>query len=63
MSSQKTVTDEEIEAAAYPIFVGVAQAPWTAREDDELCRAEPFSKNHARNLARAALEAAKAAVA
>lgn len=51
-------TDDQVELAAYPIFVGVAKAPWTAREDDEPCPVEPFTKNHARNLARAALRAA-----
>jgi hypothetical protein len=51
-------TDEMVEAAAYPIFVGVAKAPWTSREDDEPCPVQPFTKNHARNIARAALRAA-----
>jgi hypothetical protein len=48
--------EAEVEAVAYPIFVGVAKAPWTRRDDDELCPVEPFSKNHARNLARAAIK-------
>lgn len=52
------ITDEMVERAAYPIFVGVAKAPWTSRDDDEPCPVDPFTKNHARNLARAALEAA-----
>ena len=58
LPSQSEVTDEMVERAAYPIFVGVAKAPWTSREDDEPCPVEPFTKNHARNLARAALKAA-----
>lgn len=56
--SPAVVTDEMVERAAYPIFVGVAKAPWTSRGDDEPCPVEPFTKNHARNLARAALRAA-----
>jgi hypothetical protein len=52
------ITDEMVERCAYPIFVGVAKAPWTSRGDDQPCPVEPFTKNHARNLARAALRAA-----
>lgn len=57
-SDEPRITDEMVERAAYPIFVGVARAPWTSREDDEPCPVEPFTKNHARNIARAALRAA-----
>lgn len=56
--SDQSITDEMVERAAYPIFVGVARAPWTSREDDEPCPVKPFTKNHARNIARAALSAA-----
>jgi hypothetical protein len=56
MADDERRAEAEVEAVAYPIFVGVAKAPWTRRDDDELCPVEPFSKNHARNLARAAIK-------
>lgn len=51
-------SDSAIERAAWVIFVGVARAPWTSREDDEPCPVKPITKNECRNLARAALGAA-----
>jgi malic enzyme len=55
-SAMIDVTDEMVEAAAYPIFLGVTKEPWTSYADDEpACPPEPFTKNHARNIARAAL--------
>lgn len=50
-------TPDEIEAAAYPIFVGVARAPWRSRGDDQPCPVKPITKNEVRNLARAAIQA------
>ncbi len=51
-----------VEAAAYPIFVGVTKAPWTSRRDDQPCPVEPITKSQVRNLALAALRAAINAV-
>lgn len=47
--------EETVEAAAYPVFVGACQAPWTSRTMDELCPVQPLSKRQAINLARSAL--------
>ncbi len=51
-----------VEAAAYPIFVGVTKAPWTSRRDDQPCPVEPITKSEVRNLALAALRSAINAV-
>lgn len=54
----REITDEMVERAAYPLFVGVAKAPWTSRGDDQRCPVEPITKNECRNIARAILHSA-----
>jgi hypothetical protein len=54
-------TDKMVEDAAYNVFVGVACAPWTRREDNEACPVKPITKNNCRNIAKAAWRAAVAA--